>query len=272
MFNPLSDAGVPVLDKPKPVVKTLLIGLGTGRCGTVSLARMLNQHPMFDITHEARPLLPWVPDEALFTTSIQCILSRPGSVVGDVSFFWLPYVSMLSAHVAKLKNVRLRFVAAERPIPEVVASFQRKVGPGINHWTTNSALTNPSHIFHSCFPKYDTDDRAAALSRYCSEYRSGLDQISNANRKVIKRVRTQDLVPGTIYEIFQWLGVPHVDVIPVKTNQTRPAAAGQAGGDAARHVNHGHVRTAPKLGKRTHERARRISEAAGHRMQHRRPT
>ena len=140
------------------------------------------------------------------------------SWLGDVAFYWLPYVERLLNYAAEHKHIRLRFVAVERPIQEVVASYQIKVGPKTNHWTTNQEPCNPSHNFYACFPKYDINDMSEGIARYCSEYRLGLDKISSATPEIIKRGKTSELIPETIHDIFKWLGVAHKDVVLVKTN------------------------------------------------------
>ena len=44
--------------------KVILIGCGTGRCGTVSLSRLVDGCVDATCTHERRPLLPKVPVDA----------------------------------------------------------------------------------------------------------------------------------------------------------------------------------------------------------------
>jgi hypothetical protein len=43
---------------------SILLALGTGRCGTLSLARVLNQQPDTQVSFEAPPLLPWRPTDS----------------------------------------------------------------------------------------------------------------------------------------------------------------------------------------------------------------
>ena len=51
-------------------MRRLVIGLGTGRCGTVSLSRLLNAQPDAQVRHELRPYLPWAVDEALLARKL----------------------------------------------------------------------------------------------------------------------------------------------------------------------------------------------------------
>jgi len=41
------------------MAQSIVLGIGTGRCGTASLARVLNQQPDAQASYEERPLLPW---------------------------------------------------------------------------------------------------------------------------------------------------------------------------------------------------------------------
>jgi len=41
----------------------IILGIGSGRCGTRSLADVLNRQPGCRVTHEERPLLAWDADQ-----------------------------------------------------------------------------------------------------------------------------------------------------------------------------------------------------------------
>ena len=45
------------------MTQRIILGTGTGRCGSFSLARLLNQQPGVQVSHEDPPLLPWEPVE-----------------------------------------------------------------------------------------------------------------------------------------------------------------------------------------------------------------
>lgn len=204
-------------------MKTILIGLGTGRCGTQSLAHMLDQHPQITMGHERGIKLPWEPNEGMFRTQIEMLLNRmepQHTVVGDVASYWLPYVPLLGEFaVANHRRYQLRLIGIERPADEVVRSFCAKVGTA-NHWT--SGQDDPKHPFSQCFPKYSLP-REEAIARYCEEYRLGLAKIEQKNSKIIKRISTEKLnEPLTIHEIFAWLGLGFEYVKPLHLNSSRP--------------------------------------------------
>jgi len=72
--------------------KKLIIGLGTGRCGTKSLATLLNAQENSNVTHEDPPVLPWEFDEKAAQDKLESLLKRDADFVGDVSFSYLNYI------------------------------------------------------------------------------------------------------------------------------------------------------------------------------------
>jgi hypothetical protein len=63
----------------------MIIGLGTGRCGTGSLAEILG------LNHETA-VLPWNRDMTRFKSVWQGVRR----VKGDVDSYWMPYVEVYS--------------------------------------------------------------------------------------------------------------------------------------------------------------------------------
>lgn len=39
----------------------IVLGMGSGRCGTLTLAQVLSRQPGVAVSHEDPPLLPWQP-------------------------------------------------------------------------------------------------------------------------------------------------------------------------------------------------------------------
>ena len=82
--------------------KKIVLGIGTGRCGTVSLSSLLNRQEKSFFSHELKIKiksntdynvpLPWEYNDIAFKSAWNSILNYNGKYVGDVSFFWLPYL------------------------------------------------------------------------------------------------------------------------------------------------------------------------------------
>lgn len=94
----------------------LVIGLGTGRCGTRSLAKMFNSHPDIDAWHEQKCLL-WNFDEKIAKRVIDRMLNGDGRKKCDVGYYWLNYTDFL------INEYDAKMVCLKRKKQEVVESF-----------------------------------------------------------------------------------------------------------------------------------------------------
>src|SRR5436190_139669 len=152
--------------------RRIILGMGTGRCGTRTLATLLNRQPDSQVTHEEYPLLIWrSPRRENLVARLQRLLkSRQTSVVGDVASFYLPY-----AAAAIDFDPGIRIACLQRPRAEVIHSFCQwidKVHPlPTNHWAQRPApgwYHEP--IWTQIFPQYETTDRLKGIGRYWDEY------------------------------------------------------------------------------------------------------
>lgn len=159
--------------------KKIVIGLGTGRCGTLSLTDLLNSQRTAHVTHEGTPLgqtgqtwkkyawmhLPWEPCANKFKAVAQVIESYPGKLVGDVGFYYLPYVEML---IDRFPNVR--FICLKRDRPQTVRSYMAKSRLK-NRWSTEPHRGPYPHRdgWDKCYPKYNLPKKRA-LNHYWDDY------------------------------------------------------------------------------------------------------
>lgn len=153
----------------------LVIGLGTGRCGSLSFAKLMNSQKDVTFTHEVYPL-PWIVSETELTGALTKIFNtcRNASIGGDAGSYYLPYVEMI------LKTFpRTKFVCLERDIYEVVDSYLKKT-PTVNHWTDcESSFWSDYDDFNNwdrCFPKYNLP-KNEAIERYCWDYSVEVDRL-----------------------------------------------------------------------------------------------
>lgn len=166
----------------------LLLGLGTGRCGTVSLSRLLAAQPGASgtVSHEQHPLIPWAPPGGeseqlrLVDRRVRALLQRRvrwrGSgvpLVADVASFYLPHAALVLA-----LEPGARLVVLRRARRAVVASFLAK-DQGVDLWRAcaNTSAWGPNTAYWaSAFPKYActgpqaAPDTADALGRYWDDY------------------------------------------------------------------------------------------------------
>ncbi|KPK68180.1 hypothetical protein AMJ82_08950 [candidate division TA06 bacterium SM23_40] len=133
----------------------IIVGLGSGRCGTKSLAAILG------LPHEA-VALPWEHDERLFRAAMSK-LSRTG---GDVGCYWLTYAERVLETFPDT-----RFICLKRPRKETVASWVRRFAGAetfdlfVMHLDDEARIHAPR-----MFPDYGDRPIAEAAGLYWDEY------------------------------------------------------------------------------------------------------
>lgn len=105
--------------------KQLIIGLGPGRCGTTSLAKLLDLQSDTSVTHElfdSRKLdfdLSYKYRPKNLEKAIQFLSRRPEPIIGDVAYYWLHQV----IPVLEDYNADTKFICLARIKEDVVESF-----------------------------------------------------------------------------------------------------------------------------------------------------
>ena len=143
--------------------KQLIIGLGTGRCGTVSLSKLLKRQNI-NTTHETK-ILPWEFDKKMIDNLLNSITNRVNNMVSDVAFYYLPYVPYI---IEKYPNTK--FVCFKRDKKQTIESYVIKFKDR-NHLSLN--LNNnyrKSKNWDHAYPKYDQFDKKTALGLYWNDY------------------------------------------------------------------------------------------------------
>ena len=161
-------------------MQQIIIGLGSGRCGTLSLAELLDQQDNATVTHECRPLLTWESQnrDRAARERLRRITQDNSTFVGDVGSFYLPYVDALME-----QNDQIRFVCLKRPCEEVVRSFEKWVdrihAVPTDHWRVNRSNGYLHHpVWSTIFPKYEADSREDAIRRYWTEYYQTAEELA----------------------------------------------------------------------------------------------
>lgn len=107
------------------VDKQFLIGLGPGRCGTTSLAKLLDLQLDTSISHEAFNSskldfdLSYKYRPTNLEKAIQILSGWPEPIVGDVAYYWLNHVTP----VLEDYNANTKFICLTRNKEDVVESF-----------------------------------------------------------------------------------------------------------------------------------------------------
>ena len=157
--------------------KKLVFGLGTGRCGSASLASLMSLQKNTHASHELFPILPWEHDLPLLTRKWEQLdhQSHLFDVVFDSGSYYFPYVPVLwnswHQHDYARDRYDLRFVCLRRDKSETIKSYLTKFSKQNNNPLQNHNDPNlHTDEWDLSFPKYDGISLRQALSKYYDTY------------------------------------------------------------------------------------------------------
>ena len=171
-------------------MKKLIISIGTGRCGSVSLSKFLSSQKSTNFLHEGRleshdirKLIKWENDDKSLFDWIDFLLKLDENrFIGDTGMYFLPYVEKI---INKFPEVRI--IAMERKKSEVVNSYLKKT-IGRNHWLNhNGDVWEIDAKWDPCFPKYNIIDKQKALEKYWEEYKLETSKLIKKYPKNVKK-------------------------------------------------------------------------------------
>jgi len=157
----------------QPMKQSIVLGIGTGRCGTASLAKILNEQPDAVCSFDEPPRLPWKHADGqrvLRERFARFRLHGKARLLGDCASFYLPYIEDAIA-----VEPDIRIVCLKRPREEVVASFcqwlDKTMPLPTNHWAERPAPGwHHDPLRTRIYPQYDTPNREEGIRRYWDEY------------------------------------------------------------------------------------------------------
>ena len=138
-----------------------IFGIGTGRCGSKSLAVFLNQQTGAYITHERfKSDITWGQNRENIDEIVRSCDYR---YCGDVAMYWLPHVEYM------LERYEAKVICMKRDKGDTINSFVRKT-PFRNHWQEHDGVYWQRCTWDKCFPNYKADSKEEALTMYWDEY------------------------------------------------------------------------------------------------------
>jgi len=171
---------------------TFVVGTGTGRCGTSSLAALLSAQNGADVTHERwRSRVPWTEGQHWARSLVEeCEESLEGGA------------RVAQWYAEGLIEAGARIVYLLRNCEEVVESFIRKSGPRNNWQPWPQLAENERFRFHECFPSFLAESKREALRKYWS-LSVGRAQDLNARHEAFeifptKALNSEDGVKGIL--------------------------------------------------------------------------
>ncbi len=206
-------------DRPKrDVPGSVVLGLGTGRCGSTTLTAAFASLPDACATHENPPLVNWEPreDQLRFHFDRFRFLADYFAVVHDASHSWLTSVETFFDQFPTGKAIGLFRDAAA-----CVPSFMRikGTGPGsANHWVPPgngiwaTGPGDPSYPTYALPAEPITDPdavKAGHIARFVTEYNQALHALSAKHPDRLLLVATDALNDSeTAARLREFLGYP----------------------------------------------------------------
>jgi len=169
----------------------IIVGYGTGRCGTMSLAKFLNNQEGWHVTHE-KVCLGWYQAFTDTETAINDFTERPYSIIGDVGFYWINYLDLI---LRKFQGSRA--INIKRDDDEVIESFWSYMNKDVQDFKYNQWKGYP-------FDSYEQTKDAIAFT--VKRYRFLENEVRKLYPGVIYYLKTEDLNnEDKMSELLDWL-------------------------------------------------------------------
>jgi hypothetical protein len=197
-------------DRPGVVV----LGTGTGRCGSTSLTAAVASSGDVCATHENPPGVWWNALDEQVQFHMRCfrVLTEYFALVFDAAHWWLHVAERFFAEFPTGKIVGL-----QRDTRSCVQSFvniKRQGKTSTNHWAAhgngvwNSSLGDPLYPKTQLPPTLSTDpdaSKAAMIEQYVVEYNRRLEGLANSDSRRVLLVRTEQLSDPAAQSRFEAL-------------------------------------------------------------------
>ena len=196
----------------------VILGIGTGRCGSTTLSAAFAEIPDACSTHENPPLIDWEPqhEQLRFHMNRLRLLADYYAFVFDASHWWLNALDTFFDEFLAGQVIGLR-----RDTGACVKSFLHVKGSGrgsVNHWappengiwtTTPGDPSYPSYRIPPDLLANPDAAKAAHIERYVTEYNHSLASLAKAHPDRLLLLRTEELNDSaTITRLGSFVGVP----------------------------------------------------------------
>jgi hypothetical protein len=195
----------------------VILGLGTGRCGSTSLSAAFRNVATALSTHENPPMIFWQPqrEQMEFHMKRLALLCRYYPVVFDAAHWWLNAIDAFFESFPQGKVVGLH-----RGMESCVTSFLglKGVEPGTpNHWALpNNGIWGPN-IWDPCYPSYAVPQglesdlyraKGTQIQWYVDSYNRQLYELARARPDQVMLISTESLdQPQVAKRLAEFTGV-----------------------------------------------------------------
>lgn len=205
-----------------------IIGLGTGRCGSMSLARLLNEQIGCSCTHEmtfdhtkyiARPLD--INNKEMTNNYLNSLEARTLPIKADVSLWWLNSVEDIIEKFGK----DVKFICLKRDKEQVQKSYESKFNnngtpPGINPLQDHNGEVYRKDLWDCSYPKFEASNRLEAIGKYWDDYYKRSEEFSDKYPDQFKIINLEDLnVPFKVHNILKFCGFKDTKIVIKSENK-----------------------------------------------------
>ena len=196
------------------------IGLGTGRCGTKSLSKLLElqginlKHEFDTQPNEGLPL-PWDKNINELRNRLDSLINN--GLDGDIGFYYLPYVDDI---INIIPNVK--FIVLKRDRLSTINSYIKWVG-NRNHWMVHDgSMWTIDPKWDRAYPKYQSNIIEDAVGEYYDNYYAICEDYEK-KIKNFKIFKTEDLNDSEkVKDILEFLGVDNKQIVTnIKENEKK---------------------------------------------------
>lgn len=176
----------------------------------MSLARLISDCG-YTVTHERRPILPWIPDYDMLEDKISFLENGEG----DVAFYYLPYVEYVFRRIPDI-----RMICLKRNKQDTVASYKWRLDTmGKHHF-----INDDHDPWDKCYPTTGIRNKIEALEDFWDMYYERAHRLEKKydNFRVYDMEDINDI--GGQRDILHFAGVPpeQHNVQHVKENAHEP--------------------------------------------------
>lgn len=189
--------------------KTYIITFGTGRCGTKSMAHILNSCKNTDVAHEwisfwkrkriSKFLLPWKFDFDSINERIEYLKSLDSEFVGDVGFYYLNYISYLDKNLYPLKLIYLYRDKKEHLQSQFRVTAKCKTRGECCHWLphNHSEFIKNNYCksgYDNSLPQFpDAKDKADSINKYWDYYMKRAEELKKDYSHMLFFLETKNI-------------------------------------------------------------------------------
>ena len=210
--------------------RSLIFGMGAGRCGTTSLAWLLNEQRDAMVTHEMFPVIPWATGDSSaiqFRWEQLHHQSHNATYAGDVATSYLPWINFLMDSWSQVPHLRnefnFKFIVMKRDIEEIVQSFLLKFERQNNNPLQDHGDQARKNEWDACFPKYGASlSLEEALQKYCTDYYNQAELLEIRHRESVKIFDVESLnTEDGVRSILDFSGISNPRIVTaIKKNSS----------------------------------------------------